>query len=297
MRVDRHWLGRAIRKPSQSDWGIGMTVCIATLCEMGRQVVSVSDHKLSMGQFSADGMALKNDLIHHNWSAMWANDVSYVPAILGCVAKQLKREEEYEWLEVATAFANAHAAILRSEINNCILANSGYTRESFYRTGKGTLTPSAFNALHRRITDLSLNADFLVYGFDANGDGHIFTFENGRTKSCDKAGMWAIGSGDYSALSTLFFAAKQYRFNQNKPLSEALYVALAAKFMAESAEGVGERTFLVVNQANHLSGFFRHDGFIEEYRKRWFDEHAPKWPQEEMEFLKAEFKPGQKMGK
>lgn len=274
-----------------------MTVCIATLCEMGRQVVSVSDHKLSMGGFSGDGMALKNDILHHNWFTMWSGDVSHVPAILDCVQKQLKRGEEYEWLEVATAFANGYTAILRNEINNSVLARYGYDRESFYRLGKDRMTVSAFNAIHKKVTDINLDPEFLVYGFDGNGDGHVFSFANGQIKSRDKAGMWAIGSGDYTALSTLFFAAKQHRFNQNKSLEEALYVSLAAKFMAESAEGVGERTFLVVNQANHLSGYFKNDGFIHKYRKRWFEEHAPKWPEEEIKLLKAEFNPGKAMSK
>ncbi len=273
-----------------------MTVCIAAMCEGGKKIVAASDHMLSMGRFSADGLAMKDDAVHHNWFAMWSNDVSYVPAILDCVGKQLKREEEYDWMAISTAFQNAHAAVLRSEINSGILARHNYAIDSFYKRGKDELGPTAFSKLHREILEFSLNADFLIYGFDEEGEGHIFTFEGGITKSCDKAGMWAIGSGDYGALSTLFYFAKQNRFNQNWDYPVALYAVLAAKFMAESAEGVGEDTFVTVNEFNHLSGYVE-EKFLAKFRKNWFRRHAPKWPLSAMHELEEHYKnykPGKK---
>ncbi len=282
-----------MRTPRPTDWGIGMTVCIATMCERGKKIVAVSDHMLSMGSFTADGLALKDDVLHPNWFAMWAHDVSYVPALLECVEKQLDRNEEYEWMAVSVAFQNAYAAVLRSEINSSILTRYKYDLDSFYKRGKNELTTSAFNNIHQQIRAFTLDADFLVYGFDERGDGHIFTFKDGITKSCDKAGMWAIGSGDYGALSTLFFSAKQYHFNQNRDLPTALYATLAAKYMAESAESVGEKTFVVVNKFNHLSGYMD-TNFILEYRKRWFKEYAPKWPTNEIMAIGQHYKPGEK---
>jgi hypothetical protein len=289
-------MGIQLPKPSPADWGVGMTCCIAAMCDEGKKIVTVSDHMLTMGDFSADGLALKNDLLHRNWFALWSDDASYVTAILDLVRKQLDRDKEHDWLEVATAFVNARNAILSFEINSQVLSRHNYSDRTFYGGGgRAALTPTVFNSLQREVCNVKLDVEFLVGGFDKEGDGHIFTFDNnGATKSCDQAGFWSIGSGSYSANSTIFFAAKRNGFNQNSDLRLCLYVASSAKFMAESADGVGIKTFVTVQEFNHPSGYVP-EPVIDAYRTRWFENFAPKLPRSEADFLMDNLKPGKLM--
>src|ERR1022692_4908149 len=86
---------------------------------------------------------------------------------------------------------------------------------------------------------VDLGCQFLLAGFDHDGDGHILTVENpGIVKNHDPVGFWAIGSGALSALGILFF----HSMRGELPLPEVLYHICEAKFMAESAIGVGKQT-------------------------------------------------------
>jgi hypothetical protein len=270
-----------------------LTVCIAALCEGGRQIVTVSDQLISIGHFSGDGLALKDDPIHPNWTALWSGeDISFVPPFIDLVQKQLKPTEEYEWLDVAHAFANARKALLTSEINNRVFYRYPFNRDKFYKDGKADLTPAVFNSIHREASKVKLQCDFLVCGFDERGDGHIFVFDQeGETRSCDKQGFWAIGAGDYAAYSTFFFAAKRNGVNQNSTLEACMYVASSAKFMGESADGVGTKTFMTVCEFNHTNGYVP-ESVLESYRVGWFKDCAPRIPLEATDFLLANLKPG-----
>lgn len=248
---------------------------------------------VSIGHFSGDGLALKDDPIHPNWTCLWSGeDISFVPAFIDLVQKQLEPKEEYEWLAVATAFANARKALLSSEINNRVFSRYPFNRDAFYKSGKTDLTPSVFNSIHREASKVKLECDFLVCGFDEKGDGHIFTFnQDGETRSCDKQGFWAIGSGDYAALSTFFFAAKRNGINQNSTLDACMYVATSAKFMAESADGVGQKTFVTVWTFNHTTGGVS-EAVIDSYRVEWFKEYAPRIPKTATDFFLAKMEHG-----
>ncbi len=222
-----------------------MTVCIALMCEGGKKIVAVSDHMLSMESFSGDNLALKIEPIHRNWFALWSGDVSYIPLVLDVATHILCKKDKPNQHDAAEAMTQAHSNILEREINNQVLSRLGYNLQSFRKVGKEQLTASVYNSIHREIKAVSLDAEFLVCGFDEEGDGHIFTLEkNGALKSCDAAGFWAIGSGTHNALSAIFFHATKNGINQNSPLADALYVACEAKFMAESAVGIGKKTFV-----------------------------------------------------
>jgi hypothetical protein len=229
-----------------------MTVCIALLCEMGRKIVGVSDHMLSMEAFSADSARCKSEPVQRNWYAMWSGDASYVPLVTDLVTRQyLDQPHNPDQHEMATAFANAYNSLLRREITNRHLARLGFKDvDDFRMSGRERLTVTAFNAMLRKIGEVDLNTDFLVAGFGKDGDGHIFVLDSeGATKSCDAAGFWAIGSGSYNALSTIFHHVRHSGFNRMGSLRNALYVGLEAKFMAESADGVGEKTFVTVYES------------------------------------------------
>src|SRR5208282_6422375 len=59
----------------------------------------------------------------------------------------------------------------------------------------------------------------------------------------DTPGFWAIGSGSHMALSMLFYRQQSVITD----LAHTIYNVCEAKFMAESASGVGTQTFLHVS--------------------------------------------------
>ena len=64
------------------DWGIGMTVCVAAICEESKTIVTASDRLLSWGHTSSDTV-LKLVRIHHPyWIAMIAgNDITHMEEV------------------------------------------------------------------------------------------------------------------------------------------------------------------------------------------------------------------------
>src|SRR6266566_6040599 len=69
-----------------SDWGLGMTVCIASLCGGEDCIIALSDRMLSMPAMSLDDLTAKFRAIGSRWMAMYAgNDVSPVVPIMKAV--------------------------------------------------------------------------------------------------------------------------------------------------------------------------------------------------------------------
>src|SRR5205823_14077859 len=94
-----------------------------------------------------------------------------------------------------------------------------------------------YEELHSEIRSLRLGCDVSGYGFDSRA--HIVRVsEPGKITFENEIGFAAIGSGWYSAISTLFF----HSVSRSDDVWEVLYHVLEAKFMAESAPGVGMDT-------------------------------------------------------
>lgn len=268
--------GTPIRKPTLADWGIGMTVCIMALCEGAEKIVAMSDHMLCTEGWSADNVSLKSEPIHRNWYALWSGDAFYAPFILERAKSKLWRGHNWSDNEVAEQFCEAANEILEREVANRVLKRHGFTQDSFRKQGKKLLSPQQHDHLFTKIEEIELGTEFMVGGFDKNGEGHIFAVEKDLSaKSCDSAGFWAIGEGSNNALSTIFFHAKYNQFNQNSPLSDCLYVMAEAKFTAESASAVGKKTFGTIYENNQHIGYIPASA-IHNLHEHWFTELAPK---------------------
>ena len=270
------WLWNQLEEPRPSDWGVGMTVCIAVLCDWMKGIVSVSDHMLGTEDFTADNLAIKIDSLTSEWKIMFAaNDLSSVVPVIEEASKNLLPYTSQRDLdEVATVCQTAFLRQIRRRADSEILNRYGLNVDSFIERGLKKLGTSLFRDLAQEIKAIKLDCQFLIYGFDSSGDGHIFSLQDpGEIKYWDKAGMWAIGSGKYNALSSLFFNSCSFL----PPATSAIYHACEAKFMCESSPGVGKRTFVT---------FLRH-GYKERYldmreisaiRLSWNAHGRPKMP-------------------
>ena len=157
-----------------------------------------------------------------------------------------------------------------------VLAPFGITMDEFLAKGRKQFTISMFQSLCERIIATELKCDFLLFGYDNDRNPHIVHLTgNGADYVYDKPGFWAIGSGAYSALSMLFFRQQ----NVLTELPETFYHACEAKFMAESAIGVGKATFpyVLIPGQDPL----RFDpGLIFQVRAAWEIKAKPKMPTE-----------------
>jgi hypothetical protein len=104
----------------------------------------------------------------------------------------------------------------------------------------------------------------LVAGFDFAGDGFIFTIEHpGDVMSFDAVGWSSIGSGSDKATDMLLRRSVNYEMD----LPHVLYHVCEAKFMAESADGVGRHTVVKVAMGSgSMDHYEASDGLIENIR-------------------------------
>lgn len=139
--------------------------------------------------------------------------------------------------------------------------------------GGGSAGNMALEEMRREIQALDFNCSFLVAGFDSQGP-HIFVISPpGIEEHYDSIGFWSIGSGSHSALSSLLFR-KASRYDS---LLMGIYYVAEAKFMAESAQGVGKHTPIMILKADGTYGYLT-DASTNVIRKIWENEGKPPMP-------------------
>jgi hypothetical protein len=214
-----------------------MTVCIAVECSE-EAIVGISDAMLSMPDMSADSLAIKVFSVADSWIATFsANDMTPVIGIYNAVRSQLAGSVSLA--EVVRAFQDVFRKELLARAEGTILAPLGISMSEFRQSGLQNFGPEIFSRLFYQIEQLSLEVTFLVYGFE-NETPHIFSVQNrGEISYFDQPGFWAIGSGQTTALGSLFSYSPPITYRK---LEEVLYLACKAKFLAECAPGVGRKT-------------------------------------------------------
>jgi len=104
-------------------------------------------------------------------------------------------------------------------------------------------------------------------------------------------GFWAIGSGQFGALGSLFF----HSYNKKFPLEETIYHVAAAKFMAEESSDVGKMTSLLIIEWDvpgvvlNIEGAVRVRELvnIEDVKQIWQTDGKPRIPSSLSERMKA----------
>ena len=199
------------REPRLSDWGYGVTTCIAAMVnpfwhgdDKGPFIVVASDTLLSFGGYcSMEGMT-KNKNFHRDWSAMIAGtDISQSLPVIER-ATEVLRGRTGKANVVRRGFKKAYTEYRREVITDTFLSSFDMTFPDFKRKGKKQLNPEIHADLSFLIKNFNLGCTFLVYGFDDEGEPHILTVSNpGKAEVYDKPGFWAIGSGKTAAISML----------------------------------------------------------------------------------------------
>lgn len=110
-------------------------------------------------------------------------------------------------------------------------------------------------------------------GFSGD-DPQIFAINDAGLSYYERIGFWSIGSGGYSAISSLAFQ----QYDRALPLHEALYRILEAKFMADTAvPTVGRATYTLIIERKGVMGRVSENG-VGLVRKIWEVEGQPRIP-------------------
>lgn len=251
-----------------------MTVGIVAYVQENNLFIGASDSMLSMYDMSADRFAFKAFAIADSWMCLFsANDISSVVAIRNVVSDSL--EGDVTLAEVISAFQAAFRKELISKAEATILAPLGMSLAEFRANGFSNFGAEHFSRLLYQIESLTLEATFLVYGFQGT-EPHIFTIEKrGEVSHFDDPGFWAIGSGQTAALGSLFnVSGDSVVFRHTE---DALYLICKAKFISECAPGVGRSTTVNILH-DRTERFNIHYPEIEMIRNIWESSRPPDIP-------------------
>ena len=263
--------GHVRRRPPQlSDWGIGVTLCIASIADQGKAICLLSDTRVSFG-FTSGEFFNKANKINQRWGVMLAgmNAASATPiieatkAVTGGVAAPSRSLIERAFV------AAVHAEQIK-RVEASVLSPYNLTIDEFVKTGLKDFGPEAFADLRQQIEHVDIGCEFLVFGFDEQQKPHIFHVgARGLVEDQTRTGFWAIGSGEYAAISALSFHDYSFRLG----IAEATYYVCMAKFMAERAD-LGQQTEM--GYMNPDGSVFKIDAAV--VRAIWEAEGKPQIP-------------------
>lgn len=257
-----------------------MTVCIAAICGDGKQIVTVSDTKISYESYSAEDAMRKVIRVIPGWTILCSgDDVTDVDPILDTAKASLSSGTVSSVEEVSKALHDACRKRLHEHIEASVLGHLGFSVEEFIEDGREALTESAFDSLLDKMSKVTLGVQFLLVGFDSRGKAHIRCVQADKPPaSYDSVGYCAIGSGSHVATSTLAHHISQRHFSPIADIQSCIYCCCSAKFMAESADGVGGATFLSVLRWNEPTQFISMSRIDSDIRKAWETQGAPRLP-------------------
>jgi hypothetical protein len=282
-------MGAPLRLPAPrpADWGFGVTIGIGVICGFGNSIVTITDKKVDFGSYAADHAVFKTNLLVGHlvgdeadriWFTLIAgDDVEYSTPILDRTRELLDRHSIHPTEEIVDALDTAFGESISKQIENKVLRKRGFTTKTFTETGRQKCTPSVYFSLCERIDQVKIRLKFLLCGFDETKKPHMFEIDGENQPKCyDSIGMWAIGSGAYSAMSCMSYYVDQDDMFALLDPEEALFLALGAKFMAESSGLVGKQTLAEIITFDDFK--IVPDQTIDSIRKIWKAEAALRVP-------------------
>ena len=214
-----------------------MTLCVAAIAQHDDAICVLSDTRLSLG-FTSGEFFNKATKVNQRWGVMLAGEVVCATPVVESVRAVALNADHVTRALIEQAVVTAIHGELIKRIEASVLSPYKLSIDEFTKTGLKGFGPEAFADLRQRIERVDLGCEFLVFGFDEASKPHIFRVnERGAVDDHSRTGFWAIGSGEYAALSALIF----HDYDRNLDVREAVYYICMAKFMAERAD-LGQQT-------------------------------------------------------
>jgi len=286
--LDGAMIGTLRNAPRMADWRFnGMSVCICVLCRdvanydrRGQQIIFVEDRKVTFTDFSADNAVTKNSSLIKNWWVQYAgNDVDKAQLVIEAAREKTTGGRTQSPQLIAKALQESWSEFRDREIETKILRKHGFSFKSFREQGRDKCTESVYDELHDRIDKFKWSLEFLLAGFDKDGDAHLLGIAtDGTVSSYSELGFWAIGSGSHAALSSLSFHVEHNNLcSYCSCAHNAVYFGCEAKFMAETSVEVGkESTLVAIHKKNEREPQFFFNPEVEQLKKSWLKYGAPK---------------------
>lgn len=254
-----------------------MTVCVAAIASSGKEIITASDSMMSWGGVVTGETSLKYNRIHKRWAVMIAgDDVLPTETIIRNLSAALNANDEPTTEQVEQAIRESWRIVKNTIATTHVLSAYGLDLETFIQEGRETFGDIGFADLRSAVDRASeLSCELLVYGFDEYGRGTLFVVVHpGEPVNFTRLGFAAIGSGRDSAIASLMWNPPHKTYHETL---DSVYRVAAAKFMAESALGVGRDT-TVSSLLNDGTAFVLTVNQVQSIRNLWESEGQPRIP-------------------
>jgi len=265
--------------------GSPMTVCIAAMADDGRRLVCASDTMVSTAIASADS-AVSKWAAFRGWSFLLSGTLSPADLLYDAAKLEMANAEDNEPATVRGCLERAQTKELERWTAGRWLSKYGLDWDKYRREAPSRFTDEFRNELSRKMMndgESNYDPDLIVCGWGNglqqadSGLPYIFNVNHDGVGLHKTEGMYATGSGADAALASLYF----HGYRRSMTLAQVVYYVLAARFTAEMAVGVGEKTtFLWVAQRESLEsgGYLVETPHIQKIRASWVKFGAPRMP-------------------
>ena len=205
-----------------------MTICIAAICESGKNVVACADRMFTAPaplnlEFETEEQ--KVEQLAPRCPALKSGNSGYGTEVLNAVRQNLRGSQNPTIADVSESLKNQYASIRAHKADETIVLSAlGSDFSAFLQKG-GTLPsylqlqPGIYQQLVMAMQQFNMNVEIIVAGIDQSG-AHIYRVSHPGTAIClDKLGYDAIGSGGIHALTRLYLGAQ----TTHRSLIETLY--------------------------------------------------------------------------
>jgi hypothetical protein len=235
-----NFAGRIGTQPTKNT-GVVMTLCIAAISRKQQGIVTVCDLMLSNEYMSLETESAKVQPVSPSgrWVSLFAGAPSVHANMLKEVYDLISRTPETS-SEIVSAFESAFRNQLKRKIEGELLSPYGLDRSAFLREGRAYFGDEEFSRILYQMRGIRLDTSFLLAGYEPSGLPRLFSIvDPGISENVSALGFHAIGSGYVRALGSLYTT-----YNSDFTIEDLIYRICEAKFLGESASGVGERTFV-----------------------------------------------------
>jgi len=220
-----------------------MTICIAAICENNKEVLLASDRMVTLSfpstEFEHD-ISKFIKLTEYCYMGT-SGEATRHTDVIRRIRKNLKPNSEKSIYLISEIVKKAYIAERMKRINDQHFLPRGMNIEEFY-SNMENYPPDFIDKMDDIVEEYDLEIEVILAGVDKDG-GHIFTISNPGVVTChDDLGYASVGSGD-SHSEWVFIYNEYYPLS---PKRDALLTLYKAKKRAETAEGVGKKTDIVM---------------------------------------------------
>ena len=231
----------SIERPKRM--GDYLTICIATICDSSKKVVTAGDRMMTAGDLT---VAFEHDepkitKLAGNCLALTAGPALVHTDLFRNVKREIHAGATPPISEILNKVKEEYLKLRQRQIEERYFKVRGFTVE-WFNTNQRMLSPDIALRLDRQLETHKFNLHILIAGVDNDG-AHIYYVYPPCSSECYEAlGYCSIGTGERHADST-FIA---YRYTPSVSLNNALYITYEAKRNSEIAVGVGEHTDMAI---------------------------------------------------